>query len=115
MNDKMTSMALSAKDVKETSSPMAVGNPKNAPRFDWGLQFQLNTKSLKKLAMKNLPPVGSYVEVVAFCCVKSVRESEQVDGDKGRSVELQIESLKVEPAKAKMGKAVGKGYKKTEK
>lgn len=112
MTDTLTPMALTAKEAKETNSPIAMSG-KNAPRFDWGLTFQLNTRSLEKLKMTDLPKVGSYVMVEAYCCVQSVSESEQVDGDQNRSVSLQIESLQVTPAKGKRGQAIGKGYKKT--
>src|SRR3990167_2159101 len=111
MAEHLTNMALTAKEAKETSGPIAASG-KNAPRFDWGLNLNLSTKSLEKLKISELPKVGSYVMVEAYCCVKSVRESEQVDGDKDRSVELQVESMMVAPAKAKKGMAIGKGYKK---
>lgn len=115
MADQPVNMALSAKEAKEGMGAVCSPSAKNAPRYDWGLQINLNTKSLDKLKITEMPKVGSYVEVVAYCCIKSVRESEQVDGDKDRSVELQIEAMTVKPASAKSGKAVGKGFKKTEK
>jgi hypothetical protein len=44
-----------------------------------------------------------------------VSESRQVDNDPNRSVGLQIEEMSLAPSTPKKGKAVGKGYKKTEK
>ena len=108
---KMTPMALTKKEAKADMMPSVSSAPK-APRFPWGLSLSLDAKSLEKLGIKALPKVGSYVMIEAHCCVKSVRESENIGGGKDRSVELQVESMMVEPAKAKSGKAVGKGYKK---
>jgi len=112
--EKLTPMALTKKEAK-VQMGMPVASASKAPRFPWGLSLNLDAESLKKLDMKTLPKVGSYVMIEAYCCVKSTRESENVEGGKDRSVELQIEAMEVEPAKAMRGKAVGKGYKKTEK
>jgi len=111
MAQQPVNMALSKKEAKSSMGMMA--SPGDTPRFPWGLSITLDTKSLEKLKMADLPNVGSYVTVTAYCCVKSVRESAQVDGDKDRSVELQIEEMNLAPSAAKRGKAVGKGYKKT--
>lgn len=113
MAERPVSLALSKKEAKEANGVMA--SPSDAPRYEWGTRIELSTRSLDKLSIKELPKVGSYVTVTAHCCVTSVSQSQQVDGDENRSVSLQIEEMSLESAKATHGKAVGKGYKKTEK
>jgi hypothetical protein len=112
MAERPVSLALSKKEAKEASTAMSV--PGNASRYPWGTRVELDTRSLEKLGLKELPKVGSYVTVTAYCCVTSVSESQQVDGDENRSVSLQIEEMSLAGAKPKSGKAVGKGYKKKE-
>lgn len=111
MADKLTDMALTKKEAK--SSMDVATSPSDAPKYEWGTRLNLSTRSLEKLDITDLPKVGSYVMITAYCCVVSISESEEVDGDENRSVGLQIESMSVEPAKPKRGQAIGKGYKKT--
>lgn len=110
MAEQPVNMALSKKEAK--SSMGMVASPSDAPRFPWGLSITLDTRSLEKLKIKDTPKVGSYVTVTAYCCVTSVSESTEVDGDKNRSVSLQIEEMTVAPSASRRGKAVGKGFKK---
>ncbi len=91
---KLVPMAMSKKEAKAFSGPVA---PSNSPRYSWGLSISLDNSSLDKLKMKDLPKVGSYVTLTARCCVQSISESQQVDGDENRSVSLQIEDMAVQP------------------
>lgn len=110
MTARPVSLALSKKEAKEVTSLMT--SPSNAPRYEWGTRIELSTRSLEKLGVKDLPKVGSYVTVTAYCCVTSVSESQQVDGDENKSVSLQIEEMSLAPSASKRGKAIGRGFKK---
>lgn len=90
---KMASMKLSEKEAKAYSEPMAVGD---APKYPWGLCLHLDSETLKKLGINELPAVGKKLTIVAQVDVVSVGMSQQRDGDKETRAELQITDMAIE-------------------
>ena len=83
------------KDKKADNSPMCCPTPCDAPEYPWGLSITLESESLDKLGMDDLPRVGSTVKIVAETRVESVSSRSTSEDDENRSVQLQIVKLAV--------------------
>lgn len=67
--------------------------------YPWGLRISLDGETMAKLGMTELPKIDAEFKLVALVCAVSVSQSERVDGEPHRSVELQIEQMMLMPAK----------------
>lgn len=90
MDSKPVDLKLTKKESQQVSGPTKVGD---GPKYPWGLQLRLDQSSLEKLGVKNLPEVGVLCQVIGVGRVISVSQTEEMDGDKKRNVEIQIEKL----------------------
>lgn len=91
----MQSLELSTEEVKKQSMPMSSDNVGDGPKYPYGTCLYLDSATLDKLGMTALPSVGEEVVIRAKATVKSVSMSEQHDGDKTKSCELQITAMEV--------------------
>jgi len=98
---ELKNMQLSAKESEALTEP----KPGDAPRYPWGLQLTLNTEALEKLGIVGLPDIGAPIVVHARAVVTSTSQREEMDGDKNRTLELQITDLALEAEQAKPGAA----------
>lgn len=85
----MKNMQLSAQESKATVNPAAG----DGPRYPYGLNLHLSNESLAKLALAGLPAVGTELMLHAKVTVTEISEREEQDGDKQRSLSLQITDL----------------------
>lgn len=65
------------------------------PEYPYGLRISLNGESLDKLGISMLPQVGQKMMIQASVQVCSVSQYENQNGNKDRSVDLQITDLGV--------------------
>lgn len=72
--------------------------PMSGDDYPYGLRVSLDEDAMKKLGITKLPKTGSYVTLVAECCVQSTSVNDR-DGKEERRMELQIEKLEVTPEK----------------
>lgn len=106
---KLVSMART-KAEKKGEAKAAVNPMPDMPDFPWGLEVRLDGDSLKKLG--RTVDDFAYDTVVDLVCkarVKGVNTSSCPSGESG-SVELQIESLRVNTPEDKTAKAVREVY-----
>ena len=71
----------------------------DAPSFAYGLDLNLNTESLGKLGIKELPKVGSEMKVRAVGVVTSASTNERTEGKLQRDITIQLQQLEVKGAK----------------
>jgi hypothetical protein len=91
----MVDMSTTPEEAKEYASGMAASNPGDAPKYPYGLCLCLNDESMKKLGLTEMLPVGTEVTITAKAKVTSVRASEEVDGDKNASMDLQVTDMEL--------------------
>lgn len=94
----MVNMKLSKAEVKEEAAPSSVAT--DAPRYPYCLHLHLDDDVLEKLDLE-LPKVGARISLEAIATVESVSSSQQANGEKYRSVGLQITDLGLEALKTK--------------
>lgn len=93
--DKMVSMKMSKKEAKKQYDPVE----SDKPQYPWGLNIDLNEKSLKKLGISTSDKkVGDTLAISGKVRITSIRSTEMYDGDDGvdESMSLQITDLLVE-------------------
>lgn len=83
--------------VKSEKSTMLAEETRD--EYPWGLRLSLDDETLTKLGMTELPAIDAEFKLVALACVVSVSQSERVDGEPHRSVELQLEQMLLVPGK----------------
>lgn len=100
MPEKMVDMAMTKAEMKEHEKGMCcpVGSDGKPNPYPWGLAIRLESKELAKLAMTDLPKVGTEFQFTATAKVTSVNQSASEGRDEETSVGLQIVSMSV-PAK----------------
>lgn len=98
MATKLVSMKLSSKEAKQQMEPSLAA--KDRPRYPWGLSVSLDTDSLKKLGIEELPAVGESYLLVANVDVSSV-SSNASEGGSQKSLSLQITEMCLEDADEK--------------
>lgn len=81
----MKHMMMTDDEQKEGEPALAV----NKPKYPYGLEVRLDDSSLKKLGIKELPPVGTKMRLDAKVHVSGAMSNEG-DHGKYRSVTLQI-------------------------
>ena len=99
---EMKSMKLSKKEATE-AMPKSISEEK--PQYPYGLRISLDNDALEKLGIKTLPASGKVIMVIAKCEVKSVNESDY-EGEKRKSMELQITDLCLETEKKDFSKSL---------
>lgn len=102
MAAKLVSMKLDASEQKKMAEPsLAEGD---RPLYPWGLSIDLNSDTLDKLGITDLPDVGESYMLVAMVDVTNVG-SNASEGGTNRNVCLQITDLCLE-SEAKNVKSV---------
>jgi len=81
----MKHMMMTDEENKESEPALAV----NKPKYPYGLEIRLDDSALKKLGIKELPPVGTKMRLDAKVHVSGAMSNEG-DHGKFRSVNLQI-------------------------
>lgn len=92
---KLVSMKSSPAERKARSEPTSIAS--DAPIYPWGLSINLDTESLEKLGVEELPEVGDERLVIAKVKVTSVSSSDSESGA-NRNVGLQITEMCLEDA-----------------
>jgi hypothetical protein len=90
----MVNMQMTAEQAKSYAEPSAG----DGPRYPYGLCLQLDTDTLKKLGITDLPKVGSTFTLVAKVDVTSVSMHQQQDGDESMCASLQITDMELKGA-----------------
>lgn len=98
----MISTKMSAEEAKEYSG---TPEPGNMPAYSWGTTVCLDDDLLSRLGMTAPPDVGTEFMLTARVVVTSTRASQQQDGDKEASCELQITEMELGPAGSKTSAA----------
>lgn len=95
MADALVDMAYTKDELREQKKEMAVGCNGQPNPYPWGLSMHLEKEVLDKLGLKELPEVGSTMQITATVEVTSVAQSASRDRDMERSVGLQITRMAV--------------------
>lgn len=99
---KMQSMAYTKTEQKEKKNgPIAVGSSADGPKYPYGLRLCLDSDTLEKLGLDSLPPVGKRQMLTALVEVCSTSQREEADGDKHKSLDLQIVKMGLGPVSEK--------------
>ena len=64
-------------------------------KYPYGLCLSLDTETLKKLGIDQLPETGGEFKILAKAIVKSTHQSESLEGNTYKSLELQITDMAV--------------------
>lgn len=92
---KMHPMALSKKEAKAQSMPMATES--KGPRYPWGLSINLDSETMKKLKIGELA-AGQVVVLAGKAKVTRCEETEDESGER-YSATIQITDLALTPAR----------------
>lgn len=87
----MVNMQMTAEQAKSYSDLMFV----DGPRYPYGLCLNLDTETLKKLGITELPKVGTKFMIVAKVDVTGVSMHQQQDGDESMCASLQITDMEL--------------------
>ena len=87
----LTDMKQSKKVAKGNDATVA----SDSPRYPYGLDLDLDTESLKKLGIGELPTVGTEMIVVGVGVVTSASTSERVEGKADRNITIQLQKLEI--------------------
>lgn len=90
----MVNMQLSAEKAK-TADACCEPAECDKPRYPYGLCLYLDTETLKKLGITDLPKVGTQLKVQALATVVSVGMNQHQDGDTEQRAELQITDMEL--------------------
>lgn len=76
----------------------------DSPEYPYGLRLSLDSESLKKLGMGELPAIDAEFKLVSLVCVVGVSQNDSQGSEEPyRSVDLQIEMMELSPAKEEPG------------
>jgi hypothetical protein len=92
----MKSLKITAAERKEREKKYSKGVPVSidgGDAYPYGLRLDLNDETLEKLGMESLPKVGKAMVLTAKVKVIATRENQREDGEKCRSVEMQITDM----------------------
>lgn len=73
-------LAMSPEEAKETMMGYCESDVKDAPKYPWGTELDLNDTTLKKLGLTSLPAVGSEVTITAVAKVTRISAREEQGG-----------------------------------
>ena len=90
---ELVSMKKEEKKEKEESSECR--SICDDSKYPYGLCLNLDTETLKKLGIKDLPETGGEFKIIAKAVVKSTHQSESLEGNTYKSLELQITDMAV--------------------
>lgn len=77
-----------------------------APEYPYGLRLSLDSESLKKLGMTELPAVDAEFKLVALACVVGVSQNDSQGSEEPyRCVDLQIEMMELSSSKEEPGES----------
>lgn len=88
----LVDMALTADEAKETS--MMSYDPKEAPKYPYGLNLDFNDETLKKLGISKLPQVGEELAITAVAKVTRISAYDEQGGTE-QCLGLQIVGMEV--------------------
>ena len=92
------------REPKKGETMLAADVESDRPEYPYGLRISLDSESLKKLGITEMPELDSEHKLVALVCVVSTSQYESQGSDEPhRSVELQIEKMTLTPAKEEDG------------
>lgn len=82
-------------NLKKTKADSAqLASPSySEPDYPYGLLIRLDEDTIKKLGIKELPPVGTVMNIKAEVEVSSTEEYESIEGGARRSLGLQITDM----------------------
>ena len=87
-------------------APMGAAESMDSPEYPYGLRLSLDSESLKKLGMTELPAIDAEFKLVALVCVVGVSQNDSQGSEEPyRSVDLQIEMMELSPAKEEPGES----------
>lgn len=89
---KLVSMKIDLAAAKKMAEPCAT-DPKDMPRYPWGLCLNLDDDALEKLEIDELPAVGATLTLAAKVTVQSVSSNQTEGGAERRQISLQITDL----------------------
>lgn len=106
---KLVDMKLSTEEAKEMAGGVAP-EAEDLPRYSYGTCLYLNDELLKKLGVKDLPPVGTKFVLMAEAEVTGTSSRQNLKGDAESHVDIQITSMGMEnPSKSQAEALYGKG------
>lgn len=88
----MISTKMSPSEAKEYSGTVTSGD---APAYSYGTGLCLDTELLKKLGFENPPPVGTEFTLMAKVVVTGARSSQEQDGDRRVTSDMQITDMEL--------------------
>lgn len=77
----------------QEASQMLTAPTYDEPAYPYGLTLHLNTETLQRLGVTELPQVGTKVRIVAIAEVSSVSRNMERDGDERRELGLQVQDM----------------------
>lgn len=86
--DKLVSMKLTKAETEKENEVS-----EDRPEFPFGLTLRLDNEALDKLGMKEMPEVGTDIELAAKVVVTEVSEHTRGDGDTVKGLSLQITDM----------------------
>ena len=90
----MKDMSLSPDEAKETMLGYTEADVKDAPKYPYGLNLDLNDETLKKLGITKLPAVGDAVSITAIAKVTRISAYEEQGGSE-QCLGLQITDMEI--------------------
>lgn len=93
---KLADMKMSDEEAKEQYGPSSA--MADSPQYPYGLQLSLDEESLAKIGIKDLPAVGTKVQITAIAEVTSVSKRKNRGGDDESNASLQIIQMGIEAA-----------------
>jgi hypothetical protein len=91
----MTSMKMTKAEAKTMLGDCCPSDPKDAPKYPYGLSFSLDEGSMKKLGMTELMTVGHKCTMTVKCEVTSTSQRQEQDGDTNMRMEMQITDIEM--------------------
>lgn len=92
---EMKSMEISKEEMQKKMEEMQVApmDGSEGPKYPWGLKVCLDTESIAKLGLSQLPDVGTKMKLMATVEVCEVGAYQKQDGKEEKRLELQITEM----------------------